>query len=439
MYIPIAILAAFLVLFALSRGAFKASAAYIISKTHITLPFDGAVLERSLAALFISALLSLFFAVSVRINDTVPDGYLIRDGYGSPGRTESLTATIDEDTYPVDLEISERVYSDEEVETMLAEAEQKLREVIKNDYNSGRIDGDIPLDTLLGGDSPVQLTWITHSPEILDWDGSLGEDIPEEGTDVKADALLTLQGKEKTTSFIFRVFPRPLSPAEDAAEKLKDLVEESNPETEEKVNLPEQIDGKTIKWSSKTDKTGYIILISGFIASLLIGAAGIRKKDNDKNRKAESMMCDYPNIVNKLVLLLNAGLSTRLAVKRIALDYKKSALSEKKVKWGYEEIYRTYTEMSMGISERDAYINMGKRALIPKYKALSTLLVQNLLRGSRELIGILEEEADNAFEDRKKRAKIAGEKAGTKLLFPMLIMLGIVLIVITVPAFMNFL
>ena len=438
MYIPVIILAVFGILFILSKGFFRAAAGFIISKINRDLPFGEKAFSRSLAALFISALLSFLFMLSCRMNDTVSDGYLLRDGYGIPGRTEDLNVSLGDDTYPVDIEVKERIYTEEEVESILSEACARLTEIMKTDFDTSRIDDDLPLDTILS-DMPVRVSFITYSPDILDWDGSIGEKVPEDGADVRLDAVISLQGREETVSFDLKVFPKVLPPGEDAVRKIKDRIEEENPETEEKIVLPSEIDGNTLTWSSVTDRTGYLILLSGLIASLLIPAAGIKAGDDELKRKRESMMTDYPNIIDKLVLLLNAGLSTRLAVKRIALDYRKNSGPGGKVKWGYEEICRTYTEMEMGISERDAYINMGKRAPVPKYKALSTLLVQNLLRGSRELIGILEEEADNAFEDRKKRARIAGEKAGTKLLFPMLIMLGIVLVILTVPAFMNFL
>ena len=59
------------------------------------------------------------------------------------------------------------------------------------------------------------------------------------------------------------------------------------------------------------------------------------------------------------------------------------------------------------------------------------------MRGSRELIDILEREASDAFEERKKKARILGEEAGTKLLFPMIIMLGLILMILIIPAFIS--
>ncbi len=65
------------------------------------------------------------------------------------------------------------------------------------------------------------------------------------------------------------------------------------------------------------------------------------------------------------------------------------------------------------------------------------LLVQNLRKGSRELLDTLEKEEKYAFEMRKQSAVRAGEEASTKLLIPMAGMLFIVIVVLVVPAIMQ--
>ena len=48
------------------------------------------------------------------------------------------------------------------------------------------------------------------------------------------------------------------------------------------------------------------------------------------------------------------------------------------------------------------------------------------------------QEAGNAFEERKNMARRLGEEAGTKLLLPMMMMLGIVMMLIIIPAYFSF-
>ena len=51
---------------------------------------------------------------------------------------------------------------------------------------------------------------------------------------------------------------------------------------------------------------------------------------------------------------------------------------------------------------------------------------------------LLELEAIDAFEERKNMAKKYGEEAGTKMLFPMIVMLVVVMGIIMLPAVMAF-
>ena len=69
---------------------------------------------------------------------------------------------------------------------------------------------------------------------------------------------------------------------------------------------------------------------------------------------------------------------------------------------------------------------------------MSALLEQSRKNGGKQLRTSLELEMVSAFEQRKNYAKKLGEEAGTRLLFPLLMMLGVVMIMIVVPAFLEF-
>ena len=47
----------------------------------------------------------------------------------------------------------------------------------------------------------------------------------------------------------------------------------------------------------------------------------------------------------------------------------------------------------------------------------------------------LYEESQSVFEERKKLARRKGEELGTKLLLPMMLLLGVVMVIIMAPAF----
>ena len=100
----------------------------------------------------------------------------------------------------------------------------------------------------------------------------------------------------------------------------------------------------------------------------------------------------------------------------------------------YEEMVTVLNEIREGVGELQAFENFGARCDMNVYRKLSSLIVQNIRKGSRGLQRLLEEEEKEAFEQRKAEARKAGEEAGTKLLLPMGMMLILVLVILVVPA-----
>ncbi len=99
---------------------------------------------------------------------------------------------------------------------------------------------------------------------------------------------------------------------------------------------------------------------------------------------------------------------------------------------------KTAGQIGSGQSEGRAYSEFGRRCGLQAYLKLSTLLEQSQKNGSRQLRQALELEMVSAFEQRKNLAKKLGEEAGTKLLLPLFMMLGVVMVMIVVPAFLAF-
>jgi activator of 2-hydroxyglutaryl-CoA dehydratase len=54
------------------------------------------------------------------------------------------------------------------------------------------------------------------------------------------------------------------------------------------------------------------------------------------------------------------------------------------------------------------------------------------------LADLLEKEALEAWDERKRKARVMGETAATKLLVPMIMMLAVVMAIIMIPAFLSF-
>lgn len=156
----------------------------------------------------------------------------------------------------------------------------------------------------------------------------------------------------------------------------------------------------------------------------------VEKKKQEEKRK-------YPEILQKITLYLEAGLTVRAAVNKIAEDYEQKRKKGAKEHAAYEELLIAVREIRMGVSEGAAYEKFGKRTGVREYIRLSTFLTQNVKKGSTMLLQQLHEEAKEAEEMRMRNARKLCEEASTKLLLPMIMLLLVVMILIMFPAFSN--
>ena len=148
---------------------------------------------------------------------------------------------------------------------------------------------------------------------------------------------------------------------------------------------------------------------------------------NDKiNSRRDELLRDYPGMLSKLTLLVNAGMPIREAWIKVA------AANEGIL---YQEMRNTALELSNGIQEVEAYKAFGERCYIKSLRKFSTMMIQNLQKGSGEVVVFLRDMSNEAWEEKKHEVKRKGEKASSKLIMPIgLIFLG-VLILIMVPMF----
>ena len=104
----------------------------------------------------------------------------------------------------------------------------------------------------------------------------------------------------------------------------------------------------------------------------------------------------------------------------------------------YEELNWGLLQMQKGISELEVYESVGIRTGQVHYKKLMALFISDKRRGSIPLMEAMNQEMFSAMEEKRRKTRQQGEKIGTKLLIPMIGMLGVVFLIILVPAFLSF-
>ena len=152
-------------------------------------------------------------------------------------------------------------------------------------------------------------------------------------------------------------------------------------------------------------------------------------------KRAVELLMDYPSLIMKFTLLIQAGMTVRRAFQKISSDYLRNC--PKEGRYAYEAVTTTCHEMDSGVAELEAYRRFGERCGQMKYKTFSMILIQNLQKGGQRMADLLDKQAQEPRDERKSNERLKLETAET-LLVPMIMMLAVVMAIIMIPAFLSF-
>ncbi len=337
----------------------------------------------------------------------------------------------------VTITIPEFRYSEKEAQRLLEKKAKELDgKILGENRTLTHIDHNLDLPASFS-DSDITIQWSSTKPEYLRWDGTLLSGIPEEGCPAVLLATLYLQDQMLDYRRDIVLFPSEEKGA--FAGELQEETEKLNqPSSGNRFLLPGEWKGKKLKWFQKNEQAG-----SGLCLLLLAGifycaASDRNRREHAEKKRKEQLELAYPELVSKIQLMTGAGLSVRNVFRRLTEDCRREQAGGKKGSPALEEAARTWQEMENGVLERDAYEHLGERCGLAVYRELALLLEQNRKRGNAKMNELLEQEAQRAFETRKRTARAEGEKVSVRLLLPMGMMLVIVMALILVPAFLSF-
>lgn len=413
---------------------------------------SGKILKRSkkdsvykragiIAAASVLCFAGVFLWDNLRQIETNETGQKIlqRNPHGQGDSSAQLRASIGENEEEFSVTVSEQEYTEEELDAVFQEASEDLEKLILGKNESlDEVRDDLELISEIP-ETGISVSWEIDNYEVMDLQGNLiSENLTDDGTLVKLSASLLYGERQAVHEFYAKVYPTMISRAERQMSDLKEEIARADEETasEDHLVLPDQINGERVEWSYTADTRAFAILILGAGTAAMICISKDQSGKEEEKRRIRQMKTDYPQIINKFNLYIGAGMTIRRAWSCIADDYEK-----KRERYGkrvaYEEMIYTLHEIQGGAPEGECYEKYGNRCGISRYRKFGTMLSQNLRKGSRGITDLLAREAEEAFEDRKNMAKKLGEEAGTKLMIPMFIMLAVVFVIVTVPAFFS--
>lgn len=380
----------------------------------------------------------LIFVVSVAKKGIIEEGKRIkRNDYGEGDRTVSVIANDN----LVNFQIAERRYSENEIESMLPEFRNVLYETVKGDNKSfDYIDRDMNFVRRLDG-YPFTIKYVSEKPLIISSEGKLDyEKIPDEGEEILITANISYYDYAEEISFYVSLHKMELSDEDRYREEFNELfdIENDRNKGDEYYYLPVSFNGQQINYSETGDNTGFALIV--LLVTVIISVYVLKDRELEKKIKnrEELIINEYSTLINKFTLLYSAGMPVKNIWMKVCYDYTEAVNRGAKGNPLYEEMIITKNQILNGKREIEAYEEFAERINLQKYRVFINLICQAVLVGRSDLAHSFRLECNDAYVERRNRAKKLYEEAGTKLMGPMFIMLTVVIIILMFPAFYSF-
>jgi len=150
------------------------------------------------------------------------------------------------------------------------------------------------------------------------------------------------------------------------------------------------------------------ILLGGFIPNIWVGQRIIRRRDEIRH--------SVPNMLDLMVVCMEAGLSLNAAIQKIAEETTDTHKSLS------EELNLVNQEILIGKTRADAFRNLARRTGVEELRSLVVMLIQADKLGT-SIANSLRVLADALRTKRRQRAEEAAHKTSVKLVFPLVLLI----------------
>lgn len=393
-----------------------------------------------------------------------------RNGYAGEEQQIGLLLQKADATETISLDVRPRQLTQEQCEQKMSEAFEYLEQNIKGENDSltkviGNLDFSLdydtyPFDVEIRPDDYALIDeegYVKNGKEELAALGYQSEDLAK-GISTKVTITLWYGEKSRKKTYSLKIFPKEESSLQKQFSQVKEQILEKEEQAlyEEQFVLPAEVNGVQLTRTDLGQVKPFHALLMGFLLAGLLLFREQEKLRNQEKERQEYLRRSYPWFVNKLTLLMGAGMQIKNIFIALIEEYENGTMEssakekpdkpkkkDRKKQKDYRDVLIRELKWSrhsleIGMSEEQVYYQLGRRLKLPCYIKLMTLLEQNVKKGTRGLTAIFEQEELNALEERKNLARRYGEEASTKLLGPMILLLLVVMLMIMIPAFMSF-
>ncbi len=170
------------------------------------------------------------------------------------------------------------------------------------------------------------------------------------------------------------------------------------------------------------------IFIVGLIFTVILPFAMVNKLANQEKQRKEEILIELPEVVNKIILLVNAGETIQQALIRCVTTTNdpNSPL--------IKELTETVNRMVSNEPFQQVLNDLSKKCGIQEISIFTTTILLNYRKGGNDLILALRELSHDLWEKRKAISKTKGEEASSKLVFPLILIFVVVMVIVGFPA-----
>ena len=175
--------------------------------------------------------------------------------------------------------------------------------------------------------------------------------------------------------------------------------------------------------------TGLLLDVGGCILAIALEFLYDSTLESKINTRREEIKREFPEFVNKMVLLVNAGMTITKIWEKIVLENTKQTPLQ-------SELLQTYQDMQNGMGEIEAVDTFGRRCKVKEIMKFTTVISNSMKKGGDDLTATLMQQSRECWDMRCDQAKESGAKLGTKLLIPTFMVFFALILVVLAPAMM---
>lgn len=224
---------------------------------------------------------------------------------------------------------------------------------------------------------------------------------------------------------------------ERIGQELRSMVSGFNEDSSQRrILLPAKLkSGESLLWEQQSSRNTVPILAVCILVMAALYKCRFRELEKKKQRERESVIRQLPEFVNRLVLLLNAGLVLSTAFERSVEE--SMGLADTKKDYFYGRLHEIYIHVkeSNGSMHRELR-EFAKSSGIKELIRVANIISDNVSKGTG-LTEKLQVESEILWMNRKKNCEERGRLAETKLTLPLVIFLMVLIVITIAPALLE--